>query len=82
MSYNISTTALPTAGPRISGGSPLYRLGDRVRVNCTSDSSHPAPDLQWFINGKLVILFIFIDQEKYFFSKPIPNSTQLNSKQL
>ena len=51
--------ALPTAGPRISGGSPLYRLGDRVRVNCTSDSSHPAPDLQWFINGKLVSNFYY-----------------------
>ena len=52
----MSILALPTAGPRISGGSPLYRLGDRVRVNCTSDSSHPAPDLKWFINGKLVSL--------------------------
>ena len=30
------------------------RLGDRVRVNCTSSSSHPAPHLKWFINGKQV----------------------------
>lgn len=52
-SKRMQVVALPTAGPRISGGSPLYRLGDRVRVNCTSDSSHPAPDLKWFVNGKL-----------------------------
>ena len=24
-----------------------------MRLNCTSDSSHPAPDLAWFINGAL-----------------------------
>ena len=23
------------------------------RLNCTSDSGHPAPDLAWFINGKM-----------------------------
>ena len=22
-------------------------------LNCTSDSGHPAPDLAWFINGKM-----------------------------
>jgi len=52
-SRRMQVVALPTAGPRISGGFPLYRLGDKVKVNCTSDSSHPAPDLKWFINGKL-----------------------------
>ena len=25
-----------------------------MRVNCTSSSSHPAPHLKWFINGKQV----------------------------
>jgi len=51
-SKRLQVVALPTAKPRISGGLSLYRLGDRVRVNCTSSSSHPAPHLKWFINGK------------------------------
>jgi len=51
-SKRLQVVALPTANPRISGGLALYRLGDRVQVNCTSSSSHPAPQLKWFINGK------------------------------
>ena len=56
-SKRLEVVALPSAGPRISGlrspGSRLYRLGETLRLNCTSDSGHPAPHLAWFINGNL-----------------------------
>jgi len=43
---------LPNSRPRISGGQHTYHVGDWVRVNCTSDKSKPAADLQWYINGR------------------------------
>lgn len=55
-SKRLEVVALPSGGPRISGlrpGSRLYRLGETVRLNCTSDSGHPAPHLAWFVNGNL-----------------------------
>ena len=45
---------LPRGGPRISGGQHTYHIGDRVRVNCTSERSKPAASLQWYINMKPV----------------------------
>ena len=45
---------LPNSRPRISGGQHTYHVGDWVRVNCTSDKSKPAADLQWYINGREV----------------------------
>lgn len=52
-SKRLQVVALPNGKPRISGGKMLYRLGERVSVNCTSSSGHPAPQLKWFIHGKL-----------------------------
>ena len=46
--------AMPNNGPRISGGESVYHVGDRVQVNCTSDKSHPAAELRWYINGQQV----------------------------
>ncbi|XP_066957435.1 uncharacterized protein [Macrobrachium rosenbergii] len=42
---------LPERGPTISGGRLHYRVGDMVRLNCTSSRSKPAATLTWFING-------------------------------
>jgi len=44
-------SALPSDGPRITGGRSKYHIGDHVNVNCTSGTSKPAATLQWFING-------------------------------
>lgn len=43
--------ALPEEGPKISGGKPRYQIGDTVNVNCTSGSSNPPAQLDWYING-------------------------------
>ena len=42
---------IPSSGNRkcMSGIDPCFNF----RLNCTSDSGHPAPDLAWFINGKM-----------------------------
>lgn len=47
-------SALPEEGPKISGGKPRYQIGDTVNVNCTSGSSNPPAQLDWFINGEKV----------------------------
>ncbi|KAL0266949.1 UNVERIFIED_CONTAM: hypothetical protein PYX00_009351 [Menopon gallinae] len=47
-----SLPALPEEGPKISGGKPRYQIGDTVNVNCTSGSSNPPAQLDWFINGE------------------------------
>lgn len=49
--------ALPSDGPKITGGRPRYRIGEMVDVNCTSGTSKPAATLQWFINGEQVSKF-------------------------
>ena len=36
------------------GWGKCWIISPRVQVNCTSSSSHPAPQLKWFINGKTV----------------------------
>ncbi|CAH2076190.1 unnamed protein product, partial [Iphiclides podalirius] len=43
---------LPEYGPVVSGFRPLYRIGERVHVNCTSGRSQPAIQLTWYINGE------------------------------
>ena len=45
---------LPKGQPRISGMRRSYRLGEKVKVNCTSERSKPAAALHWYINGELV----------------------------
>ena len=50
----MNIVVLPRGGPRISGGKHTYHLGDRVRVNCTSERSKPAAALHWFINNRPV----------------------------
>ncbi|XP_037077711.1 uncharacterized protein LOC119098778 [Pollicipes pollicipes] len=47
-------THVPEERPSISGHLPSYRLGDRLRVNCSSGPAMPAPHLTWFINGEEV----------------------------
>ncbi|KAK6636269.1 hypothetical protein RUM43_009928 [Polyplax serrata] len=44
--------SLPEEGPKISGGKPRYSIGDTVNLNCTSGSSNPPTELDWFINGE------------------------------
>ncbi|XP_037088049.1 uncharacterized protein LOC119108561 [Pollicipes pollicipes] len=43
---------LPTSGPAISGGRDSYRIGDLVRLNCTSPPTVPPPTLHWYIDGE------------------------------
>lgn len=47
----ISFSVLPDEGPRITGGRSRYKVGEVVRMNCTSAPSKPAALLTWFING-------------------------------
>lgn len=47
----LTVVVLPVEGPKITGGRPRYQPGDKLRVNCTSGSSKPAAQLNWFING-------------------------------
>ncbi|KAJ8679209.1 hypothetical protein QAD02_014996, partial [Eretmocerus hayati] len=42
---------IPRHKPKITGVERIYTTGDVLSLNCTSDSSHPAAQLQWFING-------------------------------
>ncbi|KAJ8679208.1 hypothetical protein QAD02_014995, partial [Eretmocerus hayati] len=41
---------LPRNKPKITGVDRIYATGDILSLNCTSDFSHPAAHLQWFIN--------------------------------
>ncbi|XP_042898667.1 uncharacterized protein [Parasteatoda tepidariorum] len=41
-------------GPVITGGQAHYKVGDLLDVNCSSDVTHPLPELQWFLNDKEV----------------------------
>ncbi|XP_054288818.1 uncharacterized protein LOC129004311 [Macrosteles quadrilineatus] len=50
----MSVVVLPQEGPRISGGKPHYSTGQDLSLNCTAGPSHPAPRLQWFLNGHQV----------------------------
>ncbi|XP_059095235.1 uncharacterized protein LOC131890003 [Tigriopus californicus] len=50
-SSRMDVVVLPRKGPRISGGSHTYHVGDRVHVNCTSERSKPAATLHWYINN-------------------------------
>ncbi|CAD7084348.1 unnamed protein product [Hermetia illucens] len=45
---------LPRDGPHISGKEDQYQIGDILGLNCTSGKSHPASQLQWFINDEPV----------------------------
>lgn len=45
-------SVLPTNGPVLTGLKSTYRLGDDVKVNCTSDRSRPSNKLSWYINGE------------------------------
>ncbi|KAL5284689.1 hypothetical protein ACFFRR_006788 [Megaselia abdita] len=41
---------LPRDGPHIRGQQFQYQIGEMLSLNCTSGKSHPASNLQWFIN--------------------------------
>ncbi|KAJ8679212.1 hypothetical protein QAD02_014999, partial [Eretmocerus hayati] len=42
---------LPRNKPKITGEEKIYANGDILSLNCTSDLSHPAARLHWFVNG-------------------------------
>ncbi|XP_054262869.1 junctional adhesion molecule 2A-like [Macrosteles quadrilineatus] len=44
----------PRHSPSLHGLRPRYRVGERLRVNCTSAESLPAANLSWLINGHQV----------------------------
>ncbi|XP_055642152.1 uncharacterized protein LOC129778969 [Toxorhynchites rutilus septentrionalis] len=48
----MTVVVLPDEDPHITGGKPRYRIGDDVRVNCTSGRSKPAVHLTWHINNE------------------------------
>ena len=47
-------TELPKGGPHIQGYRIQVRVGDSVRLNCTSLKSRPAADLHFYINDRHV----------------------------
>ncbi|GIY23811.1 uncharacterized protein CDAR_44021 [Caerostris darwini] len=47
-------TVVSRDGPVITGGRSQYRVGELLDVNCSSAKQHPPPELQWFLNDKLV----------------------------
>ncbi|KPI96792.1 Irregular chiasm C-roughest protein [Papilio xuthus] len=49
---NMIVVVLPEDGPVISGFNPYYRIGDQLRVNCSSVRSRPAVRLTWYVNGE------------------------------
>ncbi|XP_076269302.1 uncharacterized protein LOC143201953 [Rhynchophorus ferrugineus] len=42
---------LPKKDPFISGLKTRYKLDDILKANCTSEGSHPAANLTWYVNG-------------------------------
>lgn len=47
---------LPEEKPMVTGMQQKYKIGDSVKVICTSGKSNPASNLTWFINDRPVIL--------------------------
>lgn len=45
---------LPSQMPSIQGLKRKYRVGDPLRLNCTSGRSKPAANLTWYINDRQV----------------------------
>ena len=52
--YAFTFTELPKGGPHIQGYRIQVRVGDSVRLNCTSLKSRPAADLHFYINDRHV----------------------------
>ncbi|XP_053986918.1 basal cell adhesion molecule-like isoform X2 [Hylaeus volcanicus] len=52
---SMEVVVLPQDGPTITGEEKIYATGDVLGLNCTSDKSHPAAKLKWFINGAEVM---------------------------
>ncbi|KAG7209914.1 hypothetical protein KM043_011508 [Ampulex compressa] len=51
---SMEVIVLPREAPSITGEEKVYATGDVLALNCTSDKSHPAANLKWFVNGALV----------------------------
>lgn len=51
---NMEVIAAPQEKPKIRGEEKVYASGDVLALNCTSDKSHPAAQLKWFVNGEQV----------------------------
>ncbi|XP_034942048.1 cell adhesion molecule 3-like isoform X2 [Chelonus insularis] len=48
----IYVAKLPTQRPEIYGFIRKYKVGDTLRVNCTSGRSKPAANLTWYVNDR------------------------------
>ena len=46
--------------PKIQGQNNKYNIGDIVDLNCSTLAVSPPPLLEWFINGKEVLLKQFL----------------------
>ncbi|CAG0885716.1 unnamed protein product [Cyprideis torosa] len=51
-SGDLLVVVVPEGLPQITGLQKSYRIGDNVRINCTSAPSKPAASLIWYINDK------------------------------
>nr|XP_012226649.1 PREDICTED: LOW QUALITY PROTEIN: uncharacterized protein LOC105674723 [Linepithema humile] len=51
---SMEVIVLPNETPKITGEEKVYASGDVLALNCTSDKSHPAARLKWFVNGQQV----------------------------
>ncbi|XP_050715146.1 uncharacterized protein LOC126997936 [Eriocheir sinensis] len=51
---NLTVIDPPESAPVLEGARPSYHVGERVTMNCTSSSSWPAAELEWYVNDQLV----------------------------
>ncbi|XP_054009059.1 basal cell adhesion molecule-like isoform X3 [Hylaeus anthracinus] len=60
---SMEVVVLPQDGPTITGEEKIYATGDVLGLNCTSDKSHPAAKLKWFINGAEIYRMEYSEHE-------------------
>ncbi|CAM1304692.1 Uncharacterised protein g3843 [Pycnogonum litorale] len=69
--------SLPDDPPKVIGLKRNYKVGDKIRLNCTSPPSYPAPKLYWYINNKPVN-----DVKSKSYQRVLDSSLQVVSKSL
>lgn len=52
--YCFLVTEEPKSKPILSTEKFKYSVGELIRVNCTSYSGYPSPNITWFINHRQV----------------------------
>ncbi|XP_051159976.1 uncharacterized protein LOC127280772 [Leptopilina boulardi] len=52
VSGNMKVVELPEENPTVTGMQRKYKIGDSVKVTCTSGKSSPPTNLTWFINDR------------------------------